>query len=245
VGIVVVTGTSTGVGKTVTTSAVAALARARGRDVAVVKLAQTGVLPGEPGDVAEAGRLAPGVATYEYARYPHALSPEAAARRAGDRALRLTAAAKSVAALDTEFQLVLVEGTGGLLERFGPDGWTLAELAWSVQAPALVVTDAGRDAPSHTALVIETLTVRGVQLAGLVIGSWPKDPDLVARGNVADLEDIAGRPLNGVLPAGAPDAADFLGIAREGVDASWGGVFDATAFRDRADPTPAGTSVTG
>jgi dethiobiotin synthetase len=43
------------VGKTVVT---AALARARGESVAVIKPAQTGVLPGEPGDTDEVRRLA-------------------------------------------------------------------------------------------------------------------------------------------------------------------------------------------
>ncbi|WP_181791254.1 AAA family ATPase, partial [Streptomyces phytophilus] len=48
--VLVVTGTSTGVGKTVVTAAVAAAALARGRSVAVLKPAQTGVAPDEPGD---------------------------------------------------------------------------------------------------------------------------------------------------------------------------------------------------
>jgi len=245
VGIVAVSGTSNEVGKTVTTAAVAALARARGRTVAVVKPAQTGLLAGEPGDLAEIARLAPGVGTYEYARYPDAVSPAAAARQAGDRPLRLTAVAKGIAALGSEFELVLVEGTGGLLERFGPDGWTLAELAWSVQAPALVVAPAGRAAVNHTALTVEVLAARGVALAGLVIGCWPGNPDLTARCSVADLEAVAGRPLSGVLPAGAPGEEDFLAIARGGLDATWSGTFDAAAFRDSVDPTPAGTSVPG
>ncbi|MGH3432724.1 MAG: AAA family ATPase, partial [Thermocrispum sp.] len=45
--VLVITGTDTGVGKTVATAAVAALAAASGRRVAVVKPAQTGVLPAE------------------------------------------------------------------------------------------------------------------------------------------------------------------------------------------------------
>ncbi|WP_237547950.1 AAA family ATPase, partial [Streptomyces sp. SID5473] len=52
-GVVIVSGTGTEIGKTVVTAAVAALARARGVGVAVVKPAQTGVGPDEPGDVGE------------------------------------------------------------------------------------------------------------------------------------------------------------------------------------------------
>ena len=47
--VLVITGTGTEVGKTVTTAAVAAAALAAGRSVAVLKPAQTGVRPDEPG----------------------------------------------------------------------------------------------------------------------------------------------------------------------------------------------------
>ena len=57
--VLVITGTGTEVGKTVTTAAVAAAARAAGRSVAVLKAAQTGVAPGEPGDLDEVRRLSP------------------------------------------------------------------------------------------------------------------------------------------------------------------------------------------
>ncbi|WP_205752440.1 dethiobiotin synthase [Cryptosporangium phraense] len=267
-GIFAIVGTSTGVGKTVVTAAVAALAQARGQRVAVVKPAQIGLRPGEPGDLATIERLVPGVATYEYARYPDVLSPEAAARYAGDRPLRLTTVAKSLAALDTEFDLVLVEGTGGVLTRFGPDGWTMAELAWSMQAPAVVVTAAGRGTLNHTALTLEALRARGIPLAGLMIGRWPDEPDLTARSNLADLEALSGRPLDGALPENAagpikspgfPDAgaslarllemagrrrersAPFEATARAGLSPAFGGTFDGSTFRDDNTPEPAGT----
>ena len=53
-----VTGTDTGVGKTVVTAALVAILRSWRNHVAVVKPAQTGVRPGEPGDVDEVRRLA-------------------------------------------------------------------------------------------------------------------------------------------------------------------------------------------
>ncbi|MGW2928548.1 AAA family ATPase, partial [Streptomyces fungicidicus] len=56
--VMVITGTGTEVGKTVVTAAVAATALAAGRSVAVLKAAQTGVRPGEPGDAEEVARLA-------------------------------------------------------------------------------------------------------------------------------------------------------------------------------------------
>ncbi|MDO5745628.1 MAG: dethiobiotin synthase, partial [Micrococcaceae bacterium] len=54
--IYVVTGTDTDVGKTVVTAALTAQALERGDRVAVYKPTQTGVLPGESGDVQDIGR---------------------------------------------------------------------------------------------------------------------------------------------------------------------------------------------
>lgn len=235
--VLVVTGTSTGVGKTAVTAAVAALARERGATVAVVKAAQTGVGPDEPGDLAEVARLAPGIRQVEYARYPDPLSPDAAARTAARPPLRLDAVAADIAALADRYELVLVEGAGGLLVRFAEDGWTFADLARALDAPVLVVAAAGLGTLNHTALTLEVLAGRGLRLAGVVVGAWPADPDLAARTNVPDLETVSGQPLSGALPESAPTWADFLAAARHGLAPALGGVFDAADFRmTAADP---------
>jgi len=78
-----VTGTDTGVGKTVVTAALAAIWRARGHDVAVVKPAQTGVRPGQAGDVDEVRRLAGPLDAREGIRLPDPLAPVRAALVAG------------------------------------------------------------------------------------------------------------------------------------------------------------------
>ena len=36
-----------------------------------------------------------------------------------------------------------------------------------------------------------------------MIGSWPREPDLAERENLADLETVAGGPLAGLLPEGS------------------------------------------
>jgi dethiobiotin synthetase len=238
VGIVVVTGTSTEVGKTAIAAAVAALGIAQGIRTAVFKPAQTGLQPGEPGDLAEVERLTPGVTAVEFARYPDPLSPEAAARHASLRPLGLAETANRVAALSADHDLVLVEGAGGLLVRFGPDGWTIADLAWALQAPVLTVISPGLGTLNHTALTLEALKARGLTNAGIVIGRWPKDPDLATRRNVRDLETIAGRPLSGALPEGAPQHANFAAVAKATLGPELGGEWDAADFRNSVDPSP-------
>jgi dethiobiotin synthetase len=235
--VLVVTGTGTGIGKTIVTAALAALAADRGASVAVVKPAQTGLRPDEPGDLDDIRRLSGVDDLHELIRYPDPLSPAAAARRSGRPTLAMHDVVRTVAELAETRRLVLVEGAGGLLVRFDEEGWTLADLAVALGAPTVVVTSAGLGSLNTAALTLEAMAHRGVDLAGLVIGSWPHQPDLACRSNVRDLETLAARPLAGALPEGsgglAPDR--FTSIAAAGLSPVFGGRFDSIAFRSATD----------
>jgi dethiobiotin synthase len=236
--ILVVSGTGTGVGKTVVTAAVTALAVQRGARVAVVKAAQTGVAPAAPGDLDDVARLCGSrpLTLVEGARFPDPLSPAAAARVAGQAPVEIAQLAQQISALQTEHQLVVVEGAGGLLVRFDEEGATIATLAEACDAEVLIVTSAGLGALNATALTLEALAHRGLRLAGLVIGAWPADPDLASASNVADFEMLAARPLSGALPQGAgqlgPEA--FAAAAEASLAPSLGGRFEPAAFRAAA-----------
>ncbi|MEU4813656.1 dethiobiotin synthase [Nocardia fluminea] len=210
--VLLISGTSTDVGKTVVTAAVAAAAQAAGRTVAVCKPAQTGVAPGEPGDLADVTRLSGVTRTLELARYPEPLAPDTAARRA---AMPMLALSDTVAAVESlaDADLVLVEGAGGLLVRMGE--FTLLDLAQKIGAPVLVVAAAGLGTLNHSELTTRALAAAGVACAGLVIGSWPTDPDLASRCNRDDLPRVTGAPVVGVIPAGAGqwDRARFTAAA--------------------------------
>ncbi|MGX1408779.1 dethiobiotin synthase [Streptomyces sp. SAI-097] len=236
--VLVITGTGTEVGKTVVTAAVAATALAGGRSVAVLKAAQTGVGPDEAGDAEEAARLAGQVTVAEVARFPEPLAPGTAARRAGRDPVRPGDVADAAAKLATEHDLVLVEGAGGLLVRFDAAGGTLADAAGLLGAPVLVVTSAGLGTLNTTELTARELRARGLELTGLVIGSWPGSPDLAARCNLADLPEVSGAPLLGAVPAGAgaltPDA--FRSAAPRWLAPALDGTWDAAAFGAREAP---------
>ena len=180
------TGTDTGVGKTYVA---AALSNPR---TAYVKAAQTG---GD--DDAETVRRLSGAEVHTLARYPEPLAPATAARRAGVRAITPAEIAEFVLTLDHE--RVIVEGAGGLLVPFG-DGGTIADVARLLDAPVLVVARAGLGTLNHTALTVEAIERRNLKCLGIVIGSWPRDPDLAALCNLDDLQAIA--PVIGRLDEG-------------------------------------------
>jgi len=223
-GPVIVTGTDTGVGKTVVTAAIAAAATQAGLRVAVLKPAQTG------GDC-DAGvvrRLAAPTTVDTMVAYPDPLAPLAAARVADAAPLVLGDVLSTMERLAGEHELVLVEGAGGLLVPLGGAGWTAADLAVAIGAPAVVVVRAGLGTLNHTALTLEALERREVP-AVTVIGSWPAEPELVHRTNISDL---AGE-LAGALPerAGALEPPVFRASAPGWLGPDLYGTFDPTAFR--------------
>ena len=198
-GPVVVTGTDTGVGKTIVAAAIAAAATQSGQRVAVLKPAQTG----DDDDAGTVTRLARPAAVSCLAHYPDPLAPLAAAGVADLPPLPMHEVIGAATQLAEHHDLVLLEGAGGLLVPMGLTSgrpWTVADLAVALGTPALVVVRAGLGTLNHTALTVEALHRRGIPTS-LVIGSWPRRPELVHQSNLAELATIAD--LVGRVPEGS------------------------------------------
>jgi len=261
--IVVVTGTGTGVGKTVTTAALAACALRAGQRVAVVKPVQTGVRPGEPGDLAEVRRLAGLADLHEYVRYAEPLAPATAAVRLGEHGPDLDELAARIAAL-VDRDLVIIEGAGGALVRFNDRDQGLCELVSAVEervrspfaeveTPRLevvLVTAAGLGCLHDAAATARALDEWGLGPQHLVVGDWPARPGLAERCNLQDLPRYGGAPVRGVIAHGAarlmPEA--FAEVALRSLAPVLGGSFDAADFTRRhadagAELTPPGPEL--
>lgn len=205
--IVAVTGTDTEVGKTVVTAALAAVELSLGRSVAVVKPAQTGIGPDEDGDLAEVRRLAGEVATYEGVRLADPLAPDTAARLAGRELPGLDVQRDLVGRVASEHDVTLVEGSGGVLVNLG-EHWNLVDLILSVRNTGhpvdfVVVARAGLGTLNHAALTVQAIQSRGLDVAGVVVGSWPDQPGLAEEQNLVDLPLMTGVPVLGTVPEGA------------------------------------------
>lgn len=200
---VVVTGTDTGVGKTVATAALATSYVTHGLDVAVVKPVQTGLLPGEPGSDMDEVTVLSGVReVHELVRLEDPLAPDSAARLRDVDIPTVSELAERVAQVDGD--VVLIEGAGGLLVRLDRDGGTIADLALALrdsgaEIDVYVVTSASLGTLNHTELTVEALRRRGLEPTGLIIGCWPREPDLAQRCNREDLPRVTGVPLTTAL----------------------------------------------
>lgn len=213
-GVLFVTGTDTGVGKTMATAALAIALRQADRSPYVVKPAQTGVAPDEPGDLDEVRRLAGDVPGHEGVRLREPLAPDTAARLEGLDLPGLAAQRDAVIAAAEDHD-VLVEGAGGVLVRLGRH-WGLLDLADAVAHAGVptgfvVVARAGLGTLNHSGLTVWAIQDRGLHVHGVVIGSWPAEPDLAAEQNLLDLPILTGVPVLGRIPEGAGglSGADF------------------------------------
>ena len=129
--------------------------------------------------------------------------------------------------------VVLVLCTAGLLVRHDDDGLTPADLARALRCPVLVAARVGEGAANEAALTLSALAARGLELAGLVLGSWPARPADADVSDARELEALAARPLLGALPAGAGDLdrPAFLATARAALSPHLGGSADVRGLR--------------
>ena len=210
--IVFVTGTDTGVGKTIATAALAAALLARGRTVAVYKPVQAGVEDGG-GDIDRVRSFTGIDDVHEGIRLVHPMAPVAAAEREGVTLPSAEAHADTINQLADTHDHTLVEGAGGVLVQLDEHGRTLADIAGALGADAagaIVVCRAALGTLNHTELTLEALQRRGVPVAGLVIGAWPREPDEI---NISNRRYLNGHEvaLLGGIPEGAArlDPAEF------------------------------------
>lgn len=218
--VLLVTGTGTGVGKTVATAALASVLRARG-SVCVVKPCQTGVRPGEPGDIETVRALAgEPLTTRELVRLEHPLAPSSAARISGEPLPPVARHALEIARMTEEHDIVLVEGAGGLLVHLDERGGTLADLAAVLRykgtsVGAVVVADPALGCLSATQLTTEALRAKQIGVLGVVVGRWPATPGLAEEVALRELPAVADAPLISVIPEGAGELTteDFRSAA--------------------------------
>jgi dethiobiotin synthetase len=238
------------VGKTVATAAIGWALAASGRRVAVLKPAQTGVAPGQPGDAefvlaALDSPQPPGLACTYCFRAPAA--PLVAAR-AEYTSVDVGVIRDRFERLRQAFEVVLVEGAGGLLVPLA-EGYNMADLARVLRLPLVVVARPGLGTLNHTLLTLEAARARGLHVLGVVLSGWHEPVELATRTNPALLCELGQAALLGVLPWDGALAVEELRLGRlrewagEALAPALGGRFDAAVFlaacaRGEAWPAP-------
>jgi len=219
---VYVTGTDTDVGKTRVCGSLASARRSAGFTPTIVKLAQTGLGPGEPGDAQLAAEFA-GCAALEFARFPLAADPWTAARAANAAPLEARDLAARLRTLDGD---LIVEGSGGAAVPLN-ERESLSDAAALAGLDALVVVGLRLGCISHALLTAEYLRRRSIRVLGAVlVERWePVDADYrdqVRAALAPSLPVVATLPYER-SPSAALLSEPFAAVANAQGELEWSG----------------------
>jgi dethiobiotin synthetase len=201
-----VTGTDTGVGKTLVAGAIANWFASRDARVGVCKLAATGCARRREGLVSEDAEF---LAHHARARFPlnvicpqcfaEALAPAIAARRAGE-SLDWQAIELALKTIQSESDVIVVEGVGGVMVPMDEKHTVLDAAAW-LGLPTLVVARPGLGTINHALLTLAALRGANVRVAGVVINEYPPEtPGIAEETNPAAIEKWGKVPVLCMVP---------------------------------------------
>jgi len=206
---IAVVGTGTGVGKTVITAGLTRLLREAGHDARAIKPAQTGHPPDDDADFVATACDDP-----EAAICPRYLEPALAPRVAAEVADESLSYETIHAACEREIDATavpIVEGIGGLRVPLAGDQEVI-DLIADLEAAAVVVTRSGLGTLNHTALSIDALEARGIDVVGIVCNEYAGET-VAERTNPAELERMTGYAVETVPPLADADAVDPSAMA--------------------------------
>lgn len=194
--ILFVTGTDTGVGKTVFTALATIYLRQRGLRVAALKPLCSGGRDDARRLRAAAGKVLPlEVVNPWYFRAP--LAPVLAARKEGRR-VRLREVVAQIQRVAKPFDVVVVEGAGGLLSPMGED-FDARDLIVALKATPIVVAPNKLGAVNQVRLVLDALPRAVARKTRVVLVNPPK-PDLASRTNLDLLREFVAPANLRVMP---------------------------------------------
>lgn len=213
-----ITGTDTGVGKTVVTGLFARWLMDRGYRVVSQKWIQTG----PANDIVEhirimgvGDRLNGYMESMVPYRFSFPSSPHLASSIEGIR-IDQERIKRHFFSLSEAFDLVLVEGTGGVLVPIDQDT-LLIDMVNEIGLPVLVVAINRLGAINHTLLTIEALRRRGIRIIGVIFNNLlPNEERLILEDNPRIVEKISKVPVLGTIGYGDDELLErFSGIGEE------------------------------
>ncbi len=101
--------------------------------------------------------------------------------------------------LSHKYELVLVEGVGGLLAPLN-DKEVVADLIKFLNIPVLIVVGSKLGAINHTLLAITCVKALGIEIAGIVLNHAEPVSDDVKRSNREELMSFTEIPILGEIP---------------------------------------------
>lgn len=212
---VFVAGTDTGVGKTVVTAGLTGWLRETGTDARAIKPAQTGA-PGDDDARLVARACEDDDASVCTRRLGPALAPRVAAERQGVD-LSYEAILEDCRTEMDAVEFPVVEGIGGLRVPLAGEAEVL-DLVTDLRLPAVVVARSGLGTLNHTALTVDALRDRGVDVPLVVLNEF-EGATVAERTNPAELRRMLDVPIATLGPFDADDPEAIVPAVRGALSA--------------------------
>ena len=190
-----VTGIDTGIGKTVVTGLIAKFFLSKGVSVTTMKPVQTGcngiaedilahrsIMGVKPDRFDLEGTSAPFVF-----KYP--ASPHLAAELEG-KEIDISFIDKSLKILTENFEIVLIEGAGGIYVPITRNYTTLDFVAQR-SIPVIVVSSPKLGSINHTMMTLEMLKNRNIRIAALVYNMYPAEKEEITNDSVNVIKHLS------------------------------------------------------
>jgi dethiobiotin synthetase len=191
-----ITGTDTGAGKTVLTALLVKFLRKRGVNAAALKP----VCSGGRGDAREIFAALDGALTLDEINPWHFHAPCAPllAARKENRRVTLSEILAHARAMQNRFDVLLVEGAGGLLSPLG-ENFNSRDLSLALRAIPIIVAQNKLGVVSHVLLTLEALPENFRPKAKIILMSPPK-PDAATGSNAKLLKQFVTQEKIRSLP---------------------------------------------
>jgi dethiobiotin synthetase len=216
---VFVTGTDTGVGKTVVACALIRALRGRAIDCVGMKPVETGVGPEGPRDAIALRAASDGAEPLPLVcpqRFALPAAPAVAAGAAREQ-VDLDTIRSAFSELASRHSCVIAEGAGGLLVPL-TESVSMADLAFELGLPLLVVARGRLGTINHTLLTLELARARELRVAGVVVSHADGEIAGADRENLEWLRGALGPLWLGEIPFLGPSSGAELPIPAGAID---------------------------
>ncbi len=199
-----VTATGTDAGKTLVTGLLASAWRKRGIRTGVFKPLASGALRNEEGQLlsGDASFLMQAAGLDEKDRamvnpvcLEPALTPAVAARLSGIT-VDMKEIIKNIQMAATDYDLILVEGAGGLIAPLW-ENYCAVDLLRDLHLPAVLVGGSGLGSINEVVLSAYYCQQEKIPLKSVILNHWPENPGPLEKENALYMRKLTGLPVDG------------------------------------------------
>ncbi len=216
---VFITATGTEIGKTFVAAGLISCLRRRGREVGALKPVVSGFDPdqasaSDPGlllSALERKAAAADIAAITPWRFLAPLSPDMAARQEGKTIDFAALVGFCRTAIQTAKDVLVIEGIGGLMVPLDARS-TVLDLIEALQIPVILVAGTYLGTLSHVLSALEVATMRGIDIAALVLNETPNSSVPIAATR-ASLRNFCDMPIITLTRSGSGNAEAFGRLA--------------------------------